>query len=476
MTPRKATPRNAVTGSPIDPEHAPTVTSTALLTDMYELTMLQGALAAGTAERHSVFEIFGRALPSSRRYGVVAGTGRLLDAIERFTFTPQQIDFLHATGVVDDATLDYLRDYHFSGSIRGYAEGECYFSGSPLLTVEGTFAEACILETLALSIYNYDCAVASAASRMVIAAHGRPCVDFGARRAHERAAVSAARAAVVGGFVGTSDLEAGMRYGIRTVGTSAHSFTLLHDSEEEAFAAQVASLGHDTTILVDTYDIERGIERAVKAARAGGGELGAVRLDSGDLVAEAFKARQQLDALGATSTKITVTNDLDEYAIAALGAAPVDSYGVGTKLVTGSGRPTAALVYKLVERADADGVMQEVAKFSTGGKSTVGGRKWAGRVLDATGTAAEELVVSAREQGEALAALHDAGARPLQVELVRDGVVNAEHRGPAALQAAAERHRASRAELPYDAWRLSEGEPAVPTRHLDLDGRQTLRG
>ena len=454
----------------------PTTPTTSLFTDMYELTMLQGALRSGTAERASVFELFGRRLPSSRRFGVVAGTGRLLDAVEDFTFTDAQIDFLHAAGVVDDTTLDYLRGYRFSGTIRGYAEGECYFAGSPLLTVEGTFAEACILETLALSIYNYDCAVASAASRMIIAAHGRPCVDFGARRAHERAAVAAARASVVGSFVGTSDLEAGMRYGIPTVGTSAHSFTLLHDSEEDAFAAQVASLGPSTTILVDTYDIARGVERAVKAARDAGGELGAVRLDSGDLVAEAFKVRAQLDALGATTTRITVTNDLDEYAIAGLGAAPVDSYGVGTKLVTGSGRPTAALVYKLVERAGSDGEMHQVAKFSEGGKATVGGRKWAGRAMDATGSAAEELVVSALNQDEALAALAEAGARPLQVELVRDGVVVEEHRGPRALAAAAERHRVSRAELPYDAWRLSEGEPAVPTRHLDLDGRRPLVG
>ena len=455
---------------------APPTPPTSLLTDMYELTMLQGALRSGTAGRASVFELFGRRLPASRRFGVVAGTGRLLDAVEDFVFTSAQIDFLHAAGVVDDTTLDYLRDYRFSGTIRGYAEGECYFAGSPLLTVEGTFAEACILETLALSIYNYDCAVASAASRMTIAAHGRPCVDFGARRAHEQAAVAAARASVVGGFVGTSDLEAGMRYGIPTVGTSAHSFTLLHDSEEDAFAAQVASLGPGTTILVDTYDIARGVERAVRAARDAGGELGAVRLDSGDLVAEAFKVRAQLDALGATTTRITVTNDLDEYAIAGLGTAPVDSYGVGTKLVTGSGRPTAALIYKLVERAGADGQMHEVAKFSEGGKATVGGRKWAGRVMDGTGSAAEELVVSAQNQDEALTALAEAGARPLQVELVHDGVVVEEHRGPQALAAAAERHRSARAELPYDAWRLSEGEPAVPTRHLDLDGRRPLRG
>ncbi|SDN21334.1 nicotinate phosphoribosyltransferase [Actinomyces ruminicola] len=455
---------------------APATSSTALLTDMYELTMLQAALHGGVAERASVFELFGRNLPASRRFGVVAGVGRLLDAIERFTFTDAQIDYLHSAGIVDDDTLDYLRSYRFSGTIRGYAEGECYFSGSPLLTVESSFAEACILETLALSIYNYDCAVAAAASRMTIAAHGRPCVEFGARRAHERAAVSAARAAIVGGFVGTSDLEAGMRYGIPTVGTSAHSFTLLHDTEEDAFASQVASLGPGTTILVDTYDIERGVARAVAAARAVGGELGAVRLDSGDLVAEAFKVRAQLDALGATTTKITVTSDLDEYAIAALGAAPVNSYGVGTKLVTGSGRPTAALVYKLVERAGADGQMQEVAKFSTGGKSTVGGRKWAGRVLDAAGSATEELVVSARSEAAGLAALEAAGARPLQVDLVRDGVIMEEHRGPDALAAAAERHQVSRAELPYQGWRLSEGDPAIPTRHVDIDNRQVLHG
>ena len=442
---------------------------------MYEFTMLEAAMKSGTANRHCVFELFGRRLPTTRRYGVVAGTGRVLEAMARFEFSPEQIQWLAEKKIVSDTALEYLSDFRFKGTISGYAEGECYFPGSPLLTVEGTFAECTLLETLLLSIYNYDCAVAAAASRMTIAAHGRPCVDFGARRAHEQAAVAAARASVVGGFVGTSNLEAGLLYGIPTVGTSAHSFTLLHDTEEEAFAAQVASLGPSTTILVDTYDIATGVERAVKAARAAGGELGAVRLDSGDLVAEAFKVRAQLDALGATSTRITVTNDLDEHAIAALGAAPVDSYGVGTKLVTGSGRPTAALVYKLVEREGADGTMEEVAKFSSGGKSTVGGRKWAGRILSSEGTAAEELVVASSSQDEGMSALSQAGARPLQVLLVDEGRIIEEHRGKEALSAAAERHRASRAELPYDAWRLSDGESALPTRHVDLDGRGATR-
>ncbi|MPV37494.1 nicotinate phosphoribosyltransferase [Georgenia subflava] len=443
-------------------------TTTALLTDMYELTMIEASLRSGTAQRRSVFEVFGRRLPAGRRYGVVAGIARVIDAVERFRFGSDEIDYLSSAGVVGDETLDLLREYRFRGSISGYGEGECFFPGSPILTVEGTFADAVVLETVVLSILNHDCAVAAAASRMTTAAHGRPCLEMGARRTHEQAAVAAARAAVVGGFVGTSVLEAGRSYGIRAIGTAAHSFTLLHDDEESAFAAQVAALGPGTTLLVDTYDVTRGVERAVAAARAAGGELGAVRLDSGDLVAQAFTVREQLDALGATTTRITVTSDLDEYAIAALNAAPVDSYGVGTKLVTGSGHPTAELVYKLVSREGADGRMQEVAKASAS-KMSVGGLKVAGRVLDAGGRASEELVVACGTHDAGRAEVERQGARPLQLPLVRDGVPVEEHRGPDALTAAAERHLASRAELPYAAWRLSEGEPGIPTRHIDIE-------
>src|SRR5690349_19136723 len=187
---------------------------TSLLTDRYELTMLQAALADGTAHRRCVFEVFTRRLPPGRRYGVVAGTGRLLEALPAFRFTSRELDWLSDDGVVDDATLAFLADYRFTGSIRGYAEGEVFFPQSPLLVVEGTFAEAVLLETLALSILNYDSAVASAASRMTSAAVDRPCLEMGARRAHEDAAVAAARAAVVAGFAATSNLEAGRRYGL----------------------------------------------------------------------------------------------------------------------------------------------------------------------------------------------------------------------------------------------------------------------
>ena len=205
------------------------VPSTALLTDRYELTMLQATLQDGTADRQSVFELFARRLPDGRRYGVVAGPGRLLDALDNFRFGDAEIAFLRANDVVDEETLDWLADFHFSGSIWGYPEGEVYFPGSPVLILEGTFAEGVILETLFLSILNHDSAIASAAARMTSAAGDRPCIEMGSRRTHERAAVASARAAYLAGFASTSNLQAGLEYGIPTVGTSAHAFTLVHD-------------------------------------------------------------------------------------------------------------------------------------------------------------------------------------------------------------------------------------------------------
>ena len=429
------------------------IASTALLTDHYELTMLEAALHSGAAHRRSVFELFGRRLPDGRRYGVVAGVGRVLDALADFRFGPAEIDFLAAHRVVDETTLDYLRGYRFTGSMWGYAEGEIYFPGSPLLIVESTFAEACMLETLLLSIYNHDCAVASAASRMATAAGGRPLIEMGSRRTHEEAAVAAARAAYVCGFATTSNLEAARRYGIPSGGTSAHSFTLLHDTEEQAFRAQVAALGKGTTLLVDTYDVATAVKQAVEIA---GPELGAVRLDSGDLVTQAHEVRAQLDALGATNTRIVVTSDLDEYAIAALAAAPVDAYGVGTSLVTGSGAPTAGLVYKLVSRADDSGALVDVAKKSKDKKS-VGGRKYALRRVSDSGDAEAEVI------GIGEAPVNDGNDRELLVQLVRDGEIVAD------MSANADRahHKRALAELPAGARRLSRGEPVIPTIYSD---------
>lgn len=434
-------------------------TSTALLTDQYELTMLQAALRAGTAERRAVFEVFARSLPAGRRYGVVAGTGRLLDAIADFRFGTDELDFLTGNGIVDEPTAKWLSSYRFTGDVYGYPEGECYFPNSPILSVEGTFAEAVLLETVALSILNYDSAIASAASRMAVAAGNRPLIEMGSRRTHERAAVSAARAAHIAGFATTSNLAAGRAYGVPTGGTAAHAFTMLHDSERHAFEAQLASLGDATTLLVDTYDVERAVKTAVELA---GPALGAVRIDSGDLGDLARRVRAQLDALGARETRIIVTGDLDEHGIAALAAAPVDGYGVGTSLVTGSGAPTASLVYKLVARADRpgpDAPLRPVAKRSTG-KPTIGGRKRALRRLDVHGVACAEVVTV----GEPAPGVRD---RLLQVPLVRGGEIV----GREPLTAARARHRAVVAELPPQARQLSRGEPALPTE-IVADGPQ----
>ncbi|GAA4372261.1 nicotinate phosphoribosyltransferase [Nocardioides caricicola] len=423
--------------------------STALFTDHYELTMLQAALRSGAAHRRSVFELFPRRLPEGRRYGVVAGVGRALDAMEAFRFDDETLAALG--GVVDGPTLDWLASYRFSGDVWGYAEGEAYFPYSPLMIVESSFAEAVLLETLLLSIYNHDSAVASAASRMTLAAGDRPCIEMGSRRTHEDAAVAAARAAYVAGFTASSNLAARQRYGVPTTGTSAHSFTLLHDTEADAFRAQVASLGTGTTLLVDTYDVAEAVRQAVEVAGPG---LGAVRLDSGDLAVLATEVRAQLDALGATSTRIIVTSDLDEYAIAALAAAPVDGYGVGTELVTGSGHPTCGFVYKLVARASDAGEMVSVAKRSVD-KASIGGRKYALRRLTSNGVAEAEVIGIGQRPDD------DGDDRELLVPLVRDGEVV----GRESLEAARARHLASRAELPVAVQQMSRGEPAIPTVH-----------
>lgn len=418
----------------------------ALLTDKYELTMLAAALRDGTAHRRASFEVFARRLPFGRRYGVVAGTARFLSALAEFRFDDAalaSLDFL------DAETLRWLADYEFRGDIDGYPEGELYFPDSPVLSIHGTFAECVILETLVLSIFNHDTAIASAAARMVSASSGRPLIEMGSRRTHERAAVAAARAAYIAGFFASSNLEAQRTYGVPARGTSAHAFTLVHTAasgpdEVAAFRAQVDALGVGTTLLVDTYDITQGVANAVAVA---GPELGAVRIDSGDLGVMARQVRDQLDGLGATKTRIVVSGDLDEYSIAGLAAAPVDVYGVGTSVVTGSGAPTASMVYKLVE---VDGM--PVAKRSSH-KESHGGRKAALRLAKDSGTIVEEVVHPAD-------AVPTDDGRVLTVPLVRSGAVVYD----SSLDDARARVAAGLHSLPWDGLKLSAGEPAIPTR------------
>jgi nicotinate phosphoribosyltransferase len=423
--------------------------STALLTDKYELTMLAAALHDGTAHRRATFEVFARRLPEGRRYGVVAGTARFVEALAQFTFDHDALSGL--AGFLDDTTLAYLTDFRFRGDVDGYVEGELYFPGSPVLSVHGSFAECVLLETLVLSIFNHDTAIASAAARMVSAAGDRSLIEMGSRRTHEQAAVAAARAAYLAGFAGTSNLEAQRTYGVPSLGTSAHAFTLLHTDEhgpdeKAAFRAQVDALGVGTTLLVDTYDITTGVANAVEVA---GPNLGAVRIDSGDLGVLARQVREQLDSLGATKTRIVVSGDLDEFSIAALRAEPVDSYGVGTSVVTGSGAPTASMVYKLVE---VDGL--PVEKRSSR-KQSHGGRKQAVRTHKSTGTILEEIV---HPYGRPV----DEEGRRLTVEFVRDG----EQVFDFDLESARKQVKRGLHSLPWDGLALSRGEPAIPTRMI----------
>lgn len=424
--------------------------STALFTDHYELTMVEAALHSAAAERWSVFEVFARSLPGERRYGVVGGIQRVLDALAGFRFGQAELDFLATNQIVTESTLEWLRNYRFTGHIDAYREGELYFPGSPVITITAPFAQGVLLETLVLSILNHDSAVATAAARMVSAAAGRPLAEMGSRRTHEGAAVAAARTAVLCGFAWTSNLEAGRRYGVKTAGTAAHAYTLAHDSELEAFKAQVESLGTGTTLLVDTYDIPQGIRNALEAA---GLELGAVRIDSGDLAVESAMARRQLDEAGATKTRITVSGDLDEHSLEQLTGTPIDAFGLGTRLVTGSGVPTVGFVYKLVARGD-DGALLgpqvPVAKKSSN-KASHGARKFAWRLLGTDGKAAGEVLYPGEDWRP------DTPARPLQVAAVRHGDIVHRPSNEEILN----HHRMAVAELPEGALALSPGVPAL---------------
>ena len=614
--------------------------TSSLLTDLYELTMLRAAREAGVADRRCVFEVFARSLPEGRRYGALAGTGRVLEAIADFRFDDSDLRYLRSTGVLDEDTLDHLAQYRFTGDVHGYAEGELYFPNSPVLRVEGTFGNAVLLETVILSIINHDSGVASVGSRMVTAARGRPCIEMGGRRVHEDAAIHAARGAYVVGFDSTSNLAAGAHYRIPVAGTAAHAFTLLFDTEEEAFRAQLASQGTDTALLVDTYDVEQAVRTAVELAgpelgavrldsgdleeQAGslrklldslgatgtritatgdldeyrveelasvgsrmvtaargrpciemggrrvhedaaihaargayvvgfdstsnlaagahyripvagtaahaftllfdteeeafraqlasqgtdtallvdtydveqavrtavelaGPELGAVRLDSGDLEEQAGSLRKLLDSLGATGTRITATGDLDEYRVEELADAPVDGYGIGTKLVTGGGHPAPGFVYKLVEREGSDGQMHPVGKKSRS-KATLGAGKHAYRML-VGGRAHAELVLPgeaevAEFERELHAELNTAGAsadwgrtelRPLQVPLILGGEPVESLSQPELVQQARRRHQESLTELGLSPDDGPDGPVAIPTVTDGTEAARVLR-
>lgn len=360
----------------------------ALKTDLYEFTMLQSALESGVAHRKGVFELFNRRLPNGRKYAVTAGTARVIEAIPQFHFDETDLKFL--SEYLNSETIDYLRNFSFQGTVYGYPEGELFFPFSPLLTIEATFGEAVLLETLLLSIMNYDSAVASAASRLRAVAKGLTLNELGSRRVNEDAAAVAARAAYIGGFDGTSNVLAAKLYGVPVYGTAAHAFTLANESEKEAFAAQIRALGIGTTLLVDTYDIEQGIRNAVEVA---GPELGAIRIDSGDPQVEIPSARTLLDSLGAPNTRIIFSGDVDYDILKEIADSgiPCDGLGIGSSVVTGDGHPSCGFVYKLVEMEYADGEMHPVAKKASG-KASIGGRKRVYRAYDDDWNISEEHI------------------------------------------------------------------------------------
>ena len=399
-----------------------------------------------------MFEVFARHLPHGRRYGVVAGTGRLLDALAAFRFGEPELDFVRAAGLADDATLDFLRSYRFSGDIWGYAEGECYFPGSPILVVEGTFAEAVILETLVLSVLNHDCAIASAASRMVTAAGSRPLIEMGSRRTHEQAAVASARAAYLAGFATTSNLRAGQQYGIPTAGTSAHAFTLVHDGEQAGVPRRRSARWARAPRCWSTPTTWP--PRYATAVEVAGPDLGAVRIDSGDLPVIAGQVRSLLDALGARQTRIVLTGDLDELLDRGAGRRPGrTATGWAPRWSPGPACPPPRWCTSWSPRQGPGGPgapLQPVAKRSVG-KPGRGGRKWATRVTRG-GTAVTELITT---EGPAA----EGRGRPLLRPLVRGGEIT----GREPLTAARDRHRAALAELPAHALSLARGYPALPT-------------
>lgn len=440
--------------------------SSALLTDRYEFTMLEAAIESGAAFRRSSFEVFSRSLPAGRRYGIVAGIGRIAEAVQNFTFDDEVLSFLSKNRIVNRVTIKYLEKYNFSGDLWAYREGDMYFPFSPVARVDATFGEALLLETLLLSILNFDTSVASAGSRMVTAADGRTLVEMGSRRTHERSAISAARAAYLVGFASTSNLMAGHLYEIPTAGTISHAFILAHESEMSAFKAQLATQGPNTTILVDTYNIERGIKDALSAA---GPHLGAIRIDSGNPAEESKKARNLLDSLGHSDTKIVISGDLDEFEIKKLKDSPIDSYGVGTKLVTGSGAPTANFVYKLVaiQSNNSDSEMSSVAKKSLN-KSTLGGIKIPARLKSTDGHAILEYFCWAGSGNQVTlpANLSDTPCRLLHQQLIRNG----ELLPSPSLKETREFHNLALCELDNPALDLVPGAAALDTAFLSSDG------
>jgi nicotinate phosphoribosyltransferase len=422
----------------------------ALLTDLYQLTMAAGYFHRGMTGITATCELFVRRLPRLRRYLTAMGLERALSYLEHLRFTEEEVAYLATVPALRDAMTPgfaaFLLDLRFTGDVWAIPEGTTVFAGEPLLRVRAPIVEAQIVETFLLSTLNHATMVASKAARVVHAAGDAAVMEFGTRRTHPDAAVDAARAAYCAGFVGTSNVEAGRRYGVPVLGTAAHMWTMAHATEEDAFASYVATFPSASILLIDTYDTLRGARRAAEIA---GEKLKGVRLDSGDLLALSRAVRVILDEHGCRGASIVASGDLNEHRIAELRAsgAPIDVYGVGTDLVASIDAPALGGVYKLVE-LDHGGAATPIAKFSEG-KATLPGAHQVHRFHDVAGLISRDVIALADEQA--------AGGAPLLVPVMRAGARVAPAEPLDAVRARARRERAS---LPPELLALEEPVPS----------------
>ena len=389
----------------------------ALSTDLYELTMAAAYFARGDTERSATFDLSVRGLPEQRGFLLVAGVEQVLAYLRDLRFGSEALGYLEKTGHFRSEFLDHLSKLRFTGSVDAIPEGTVAFPPAPLLRVTAPIIEAQIVETYLLTTMTFQTMIATKAARVVQAAAGRSVIDFSPRRDHgPQAGLLAARAAYIGGCVGTSNVLAGQRYGIPIYGTMAHSLIMLYDDEEEAFRSFTESYPGDPTLLIDTYDTVEGARKATRIAeelRKRGRKLAAVRLDSGDLATLSQLVRAVLDEAGLRDTQIFCSGGLDEYEICDLltAGAVVDGFGVGTELGTSGDAPSLDSTYKLVAHADDEGNEVPVIKLSTG-KITLPGRKQVWRRLDDDSMFAGDVIGLAEEDQEGV---------PLLQPAMRDG-------------------------------------------------------
>ena len=429
-----------------------------LLTDLYELTMAAGYVQ-NQFDARATFELFVRHLPHNRNYLVAAGLEQALDFLENVAFSPEEVSYIRDLSVfshVHSGFFDYLAQFHFTGDVWALPEGMIFFPGEPLLRVTAPIAEAQLVETSLLAIVHFQTLIASKAARVTTAAAGRPVVEFGSRRAHGiEAGVLAARATFIGGCTGTSNAYAGHCFGIPVYGTQAHSWVMAHDDEAEAFRNFLDVFPEQGTLLVDTYDVRRAIDKIIALGRKPAG----VRLDSGDVLGDSRWTRKRFDNAGWKDVQIFVSGDLDENRIENLlhSGAPIDAFGVGTALSTSADAPYVGVIYKLVE-VELDHRIRSTAKFSAD-KKTYPGRKQVFRLASGERTYCGDIIGLEDETFPS--------AEPLLVPVMRRGqrLETARQDPSSAVRMAQARFMADKARLPNRLLTLGVADPPYPVSY-----------